>query len=84
MCEAGYTPTEAVIVGALADCEPHPREELLRLLSDDMAGFATLQSHISNIRRKLPRGQRIYCVVSGYRYCYLHVRPPVPATSSVL
>lgn len=48
------TPTEKRIFEALAsDFLPHHKDELFRMLGDELAGSTALPYHISNLRRKL-------------------------------
>lgn len=68
---AGLTPTERALFAALADGRPRPARRLLRLLPDpDGAEPQTLRQHLSNLRRKLPAGVRVFCD----RGCYVLVR----------
>lgn len=69
-----FSPTELRIVNALADGEPHSREELLACLDDELAGKGALAVHMCNIRRKLkPYGQTIVCQIGAIPISYRHV-----------
>jgi DNA-binding response OmpR family regulator len=69
-----YTATEHRILARLSDGLPHSREDLLKCLEDSQAELATLQVHISNIRKKLPTGYRIVCELHKNSPHYTHVR----------
>ncbi len=72
---ATFTPTEQRILALLADGNAHSKIELDRCLNDDMAGANTLNTHLTNIRRKLsPIGQTVYCNRQNGCVLYSHVR----------
>lgn len=67
------TPTERKIMDLLGDGERHTRQEL-RDVIDPYIEFTTVQAHVSNIRKKLPRGYNIVCVMWGGSIHYQYVR----------
>jgi hypothetical protein len=70
-----WTPTEARILAHMADGEPHLRDELRRLLPDELAAKGAFLKHVCLMRKKLePLGETILCQVIGGRYYYRHVR----------
>jgi DNA-binding response OmpR family regulator len=69
-----YTPTEERILRVLSDGLPHSHDDLRELLCDDMAVKRTINTHVSNIRRKLkPLGQTIVCEYIRKRQHYRHI-----------
>ena len=74
------TPTQRCMAEILADGLPHPRRELLDCISDaiglseEMKRLVNLRKHISDIRKKLPVGEEIVCVLYKRSICYRHVR----------
>ena len=65
------TPTEERIYKVLRDCRPHSRNEILRLLADDLAGKSTVRFHVSNLRRKI--NDQIILFVAHRAYYYVLV-----------
>ena len=57
----GFTATELRIVNVLADGLTHRRNELHKLLNDELQSITAIKTHISNIRRKLRPGLLIVC-----------------------
>lgn len=53
-----FTPTEKKIIEVLKDCKPHSKNDLYKVLEDDLSGPNALNVHITRIRPKLK--------VSGY------------------
>lgn len=66
------TPTQARIMALLSDGELHRREEIRRLLPDDLGAVSNIKAHISALRRRLRPGEYIDCVLTSrgifYRY----------------
>lgn len=69
----GLTPTERCIMERLSDGQPHTRRELHECLPDDLGALGNIKTHISNIRKKLPRAEEIVCVLHKRTICYRHV-----------
>lgn len=70
----GFTRTQRILLGILADGMPHSREEL-RVAIDGLATFNNLQKHLTEIRRRIrPQSEDIICEYSRRRLCYRHVR----------
>lgn len=68
------TETETRILALLADGLPHPRRELLACLPDPEYGsLHTVQTHVCNLRKKLPPGEAILLVNSNSPASYIHV-----------
>lgn len=76
--ENDYTPTQKRILEALADGMPHSYAELLKCLNDDLGTLPLLVVHITNLRKKLPKGEEIICQLAGYSRGYRHIRSLVP------
>jgi DNA-binding response OmpR family regulator len=59
------TPTEHAIYAALPPGQPVPARALLARLhdGDDEAGRGRLQYHVCNLRRKMPPGEAIGCLI---------------------
>ena len=71
-----YTPTQKRILHVLSDGLSHTKEELKGCLWDELCDVdSTLENHISQIRKRLPKGQDI---ISKRRpdgsWGYSHVR----------
>ncbi len=70
-----FTPTEQAILELLSDGMPHPRDEVKRLLPDDLADARAIAVHVCNLRRKIGRvGQDIIFTIDRRRKCYRLVR----------
>lgn len=70
-----FTTTQSRILRLLSDGRPHAREELRRLLSDDLSGFNNLQAHVSRLRKRLLlRGETVVCELHRGTIHYRHVR----------
>lgn len=70
-----FTPTESRILHALSDGMPHRSADVLAFFEDELATKKTLQSHLSNIRKKLaPKGEDIVCEYWKGGFSYRHVR----------
>ena len=71
MPDDAFTPTQRMLLDALADGLPHKRDDLRRMIDPALAERGTLQAHLSNIRRTLrPRGQNILCIWHNRGFCY--------------
>jgi len=57
------TPTEQRIYEMLSDGRLHKRSELMTCLADALASRQTFNVHMSYLRRKLPKGFMIDCVL---------------------
>lgn len=68
------TPTQARILKCLSDGKYHTKQELMALLTDELAGSTALPFHISEIRKLLPRSQDIVCVARQNTHMYRHIR----------
>jgi hypothetical protein len=75
----GLTKTESCLAEALGDGQPHHPADLLPCLGDPQATLANLQWHISMMRKKLPAGLEIVCVISRRRMGYRLMRALEPA-----
>ncbi len=68
------TPTHQRMLKLFSDGLPHTRRELHACLDDELSALATIQYHISTLRKLLPAGEAIDCVFVNRRFCYRHVR----------
>lgn len=70
----GFTATERLILDVLADGAQHKRADIMAVL-DPYTDRKTFSVHLCNIRKKLPAGEAIICVmIQGRIYGYQHVR----------
>ena len=69
-----WTPIQAAIAELLSDGERHKREELRACINDEEASNENVQSHVSEMRKKLKaRGQTIVCELYNGTLYYRHV-----------
>lgn len=69
-----FTPTQMRIITELSDGKAHLRDDLVKLLNDDMS-LNSLYVNISKIREVLrPHGEDIICESFRRRTHYRHVR----------
>lgn len=71
---SNFTRTQQCLLATLSDGRPHPRKVLHQCLYDELGGAPNLRRHICDIRKKLPAGQAIVCVLYNRMICYQHVR----------
>lgn len=71
---ARLTPTETRIFDLLSDGERHSRKEVHCQINDELSRYVTFQMHVSNLRRKLPAGYGIVCVIHKRQHWYQLVR----------
>lgn len=70
-----YTETEKRILKTLSDGHRHTRDEIAACLPELPNNYKLINTHISNIRRRLRlRGEEIVCELNNRRICYRHVR----------
>ena len=75
MSLSALTPTQRRMLTLLADGRPHRREELRQLLWDELGALSNIQTHLSQLRKKLrPQGQEILCEIVQRRICYRQVQ----------
>ena len=71
----GFTPTQILMLGVLADGMPHRFDELHACLGDPLAEKKSIHPHISALRKKLgPMGHYIICEFAKRRKFYRHIR----------
>ncbi len=69
-----FTPTQQRIVDVLSDGKPHRKQELVSCLWDELGNSSTVAVHICAIRKLLPPGEDIVCVVRYQSAYYQHIR----------
>jgi DNA-binding winged helix-turn-helix (wHTH) protein len=70
-----FPPVQQRMLELLSDGLPHSKEELHDCLYDELSNIATIQKHISLIRKQLrPHGQDILIEFIRRRVHYRHVR----------
>ncbi len=77
-----FTRMQRRILRILADSQKHTKYELIKCIDDTEATLNNLQSHIYNIRKRLPQGHEIICEAGNgpitYRYVCISKTPPLP------
>jgi len=72
---AEFTPTQQRILNVLSDGLPHPVDELVRCLNDDLSTRRHVSPHLTALRKLLRyRGETIACIHNHRTPCYMHVR----------
>ena len=71
---SSYTPTQQRILDLLSDGQPHPREELLECIDDELSNPHNLPNHLCLLRKRLPADHDIICQLLRNKIHYRHVR----------
>ena len=66
----GWTPTQARLMEVLGDGEPHPRDELVACLEDEMSEWRNVAPHLTYLRKKLRPEQDVICQVVNRAFMY--------------
>ena len=70
-----FTKTEQAILDVLGDGVPHAKAEVHACLPDELGEMNNIHRHITAIRKKLPNGLAIACVLRDRRHKYLMYKP---------
>jgi hypothetical protein len=65
------TPTQARMHAVLSDGLAHTVEELIACLADELGDRTNVQPHLTHLRKKLPMGESIACIINGRTYYQL-------------
>jgi len=64
----------------LADGKPHSRQELHKLLHDELSGMGAVSRQVCEVRKAArEQGGEIICQLLNGRICYRHIRDAKPA-----